>query len=505
MAIVTITLGSEPVKLPKARVAVAPELRRGTHVATDSASWHDAATVGDNRLTRQELGWLLAQEARSAAAKLREGVTQLKQPAHATEEARSKPPAMESSLDVLEDAIGMLSLLQSQKVSTARRGRIDVAALLYQLAPNARIVMEPGAGTEVFGAEEDLSRMLHVLVSLTGDPSTPSATASPEIRIRRDGDQVRISVELGPDRSATAEVERRWLTRMSMRLGGSVELEGGTQSLLLPADAAAEQREVAALRTELKQAQQLGESYARELAEVLSTGASTGPGVSAGPESTPPAQRFELLVRTAGALARSLRSLLEGLRSDLLLAEQSLPEGAPLREQLRHRVAAASDLLSELKTVADCPVDEPPREVDLPGLLEQCAAASAARATRRGIQIALDVASGPSARTRPQTFGVMLRALLDHAIGATPSSGQVSLRLDCSGSACRLLLEDGGPSVPDSLRMDLLKHRVDPTGLGRPGGVALLVADAAAEHLGLRLSIELGQDGGARFCVETRD
>ena len=45
-----------------------------------------------------------------------------------------------------------------------------------------------------------------------------------------------------------------------------------------------------------------------------------------------------------------------------------------------------------------------------------------------------------------------------------------------------VVVEDGGPSVPESLGADLLKHRVDPSALGRPSGLSLLVADAAAEH-----------------------
>ena len=196
------------------------------------------------RLSRQELGWLLAQEARGAADALREGVSQLTQ-RRAPVEIRSDPAEeVENTLDALDDAIGMLSLLEAQPAARDRRGRIDVASLLCELAPNARIALEPGGGTEVFGDEADLCRMLHVLVSQSSDPGAAIATARSEIRVSREDVLVRISVELGPDRSATADVERRWLSRMAMRLGGRLELEGGTQLLLLPADGASDQREL---------------------------------------------------------------------------------------------------------------------------------------------------------------------------------------------------------------------------------------------------------------------
>src|SRR5688500_5593079 len=104
--------------------------------------------VSNERLTRQELSWLLAQEARGAAKALREGVGSLQQP----QRMDSMAP-VETTLDELDDAIGKLSELQSGPRSAARRGRIDLAALLYQVAPNARISMQPGEGTEVFGEE----------------------------------------------------------------------------------------------------------------------------------------------------------------------------------------------------------------------------------------------------------------------------------------------------------------------------------------------------------------
>jgi hypothetical protein len=238
------------------------ELAAFTPMATLAASWHDAVIVSNDRLTRQELSWLLAQEARGAAKALREGVIQLKQP-----ELREATPRVETTLDALDDAIGRLSELQSGGRGAPRRGRIDLAALLYQVAPTARIAMQPGDGTEVSGEENELRRMLHVLVNETSNPAERTATSSPEVRIRRENDWVKISVDLGPDTSATSELERRWLSRMALRHGGRLELEGGTQTIVLPADGSGE--EVNELRKELEQAQQLGEAYARELAAVF--------------------------------------------------------------------------------------------------------------------------------------------------------------------------------------------------------------------------------------------
>lgn len=56
--------------------------------------------------------------------------------------------------------------------------------------------------------------------------------------------------------------------------------------------------------------------------------------------------------------------------------------------------------------------------------------------------------------------------------------------------------------MPVASRADVLRRRTDPTALGRPEGLALLVADVAAEVLGASLS--LGETPAGRFEVELK-
>jgi two-component system, OmpR family, sensor kinase len=78
--------------------------------------WHDRKIVSQERLTRHEISWLLAQEARGAARALREGVSQLRQGPGAEPriiQAPADAPAVETTLDALDDAITMLSDLNT--------------------------------------------------------------------------------------------------------------------------------------------------------------------------------------------------------------------------------------------------------------------------------------------------------------------------------------------------------------------------------------------------------
>ena len=331
-------------------------------VAVVRRPWHDRFQIVSNeKLTRQELSWLLAQEARGAAKALREGVTALSKPPPAGD---MPAPPVETSLDALDDAIGRLGELQLGQSNKARRGRIDLAALLCDIAPSARIAMEPGAGTEVFGEEAELRRMLHLLVSQTNTGSGASGELGGSgVEIRRHGEWVKISVELGPDASPTAELERRWLSRMAVRHGGRLELEGGVQTMWLPADGASDQREVAALRKELEQAQQLGEAYARELAQVFTTSDATQ--TEATPGFDEARVRFETLLSTLATLARTMRAWLDGTRA-------TLDADAAARdtvEAMRKRLSRGQDQLSAMEQIAACPLTEKRRLLRLGGPL----------------------------------------------------------------------------------------------------------------------------------------
>jgi two-component system, OmpR family, sensor kinase len=461
--------------------------------------WHDRKIVSQERLTRHEITWLLAQEARGAARALREGVTQMRQtpgtePRITTMPSEAPPPPpVETTLDALDDAISMLSDLNTgaRGASKARRGRIDLAALLMDLSPNTRLAIEPGAGTEVFGDEQDLRRMLNMLVTQAG--STQGGAA--EVKIRRQADWVKVSVELGPEAGAQ-ELERRWLSRMATRHGGWVELEGGTQSIFFPADGASDQREVVELRKELEQAQQLGEAYARELASVLTAGdirTEPPPPVAARGGS----QRFETLQSAALGMQRTLKGLVDGLRADAALATSELGDASPLAQNLQKRAAAAAEMSLDLALAADCPFDEAKSDVSVADLVQTAVSEAEPRAMRHGV--AIDV-KGPATlrcQSRPKTLLSLIRALLHHAISATARDGVITLSAYAVETGILLSAQDGGPSVTEAHRTDVLRNRVDPSAFGRPSGVALLIAEAAAESLGGTLELRDGPDGRA--------
>src|SRR5436305_14704220 len=94
--------------------------------------------VRTGRLTRQERGWLLAQEARGAAKILRQDVTLLSQPPPPDAGVPILPDLrVETTLNVLDDAIDMLTALETGPPGSkraSRRGRLALAPRVCESA-----------------------------------------------------------------------------------------------------------------------------------------------------------------------------------------------------------------------------------------------------------------------------------------------------------------------------------------------------------------------------------
>ena len=425
-------------------------------------------SVPPERLTRHEISWLLAQEARGAAKTLRTEVDELRAPG---EVRITTSPSVETTLDALDDTIEMLSALNTKGREKGRRGRIDLAALLVEIAPNARVAIAPGAGTEVFGDEAELRRMLHLLIGQASGRSPDEAEI--EVTIRRQGDFVRISANLGPDTAALGELERRWLSRMALRHGGGIELEGGTHSILLQADGASDQREVTELRKELEQAQQLGEAYARELAAVLAAGDVR---TEVPPPSRADPDHFNGVKSLAAALNRTLRGL---------------SDAPPL----------VHELVQELAGIAECSLDAEKENVNLGAILRAVGAQLEPHASRAEVEIRFDAGHNVMQRLARPALELLVRNLLQHAIAATPRGGVVTAAVHRTELGTALSVVDGGPAVPEASRWAVIRHQEDPTSFGRPAGIALVLADAAATAVGATLELREAASGHTETWV----
>jgi signal transduction histidine kinase len=415
-----------------------------------------------DKLNRQELSWLLAQEARAAADLLRKGVSDL------SLEPNTSPYLGEvtSTLDALDDAMRTLASLNTGGgASTTRRGRIDLATLLLEMAPSARVGIEPGKGTEVFGDEGELKRMMQVLLSFGMTAAAPTAEiAANAVSIRREGELVRLTVALGPDSSATGETEHAWLHRMALRYGGSLVLEGGQVTLELPADTAEERSELEELRRELAAAQEQAEAYARELASMFQR-RTLPPGAGMRPAARPSDDRFGTALRLLLSLEKRGEAVPQTLRSF-----------APLVRHLHL-------------------THESPAPIDVAAWLADAVEALGRRASERGVHLEA-VAGTPTGKARKHAALALLTLLGQQAIEASPKGGYVEIGARAEGEGLLLWANDEGPAVPFAFRDALLRLEGDGASLGRPADLEIFFADALARHLGG--VVEFGQQANGK-------
>lgn len=388
--------------------------------------------VSNTRISSRELDQLLARQAEGAARSLQSDISEL---LDAAEQDRPSANLLltDTGASVLTDSGSRDSnpddFLSAGTGSTEsprvrpRRGRLDLAAVLYEVAPHCRLALDTGAGTEVFGNEAELRRTLQLML-MQSPGGAAEAELRGEVRVTREADWIRVSVELGPDSGVLDETERRWLHRVATKHGGRFELRGNDQCLLLPADASTH-AELDALQRELEQAQMLGEAYARELANVFASGRTTA---SANQDSSAGSRE----------LGAALLPLLTQLQRDLRTLAPTNAGLIPLGDVLIQ--------LTQLQAT-----EGEPQQAAIPDQLF-CAArrAVADKAARRGVELLVAPGAELRVETHPHKLELAIRCLLDVAVHACEGTTQVSATSQHGADGAWVLCIEG----PRDVRLD---------------------------------------------------
>jgi HPt (histidine-containing phosphotransfer) domain-containing protein len=389
---------------------------------------------------------------------------------------------------------------------------------MWEVAPEARVSIEPGGGTEINGDEAEIRRMMHLLVG-------HGSGAGSAVTVRRDGDDVRVSVVLGPDSSATADTERAWLSRMAIRYGGKYELEGGMEVISLPADGAVDAKERDILRKELDEARKQGEAYARELAQAFSQG--EGP---ISPSTFPPAAQgaagdpIGTLSRFSRGVAAELRGILSQVARDLHALKGGAAPGSTRAldaeaddrvEGTKRRVREAQEVIADLSELGEIDPSEAHADLDLVEVTRAAVRALATQLERTGVE--LTVVTAPETeglkvpvRLSPRAAAYLVRTMVAQAIAATARGQKVRVTVVAGGSGepagpgaplgagARLLVDDAGASLPAGARRAFAGLEVEPGTYGRPSGVALFVCSELAAWQGALLELGDAPLGGLR-------
>ena len=182
------------------------------------------------------------------------------------------------------------------------------------------------------------------------------------------------------------------------------------------------------------------------------------------------AAEFDRLVATLGQTAESIRRRAEdnahAFKTPIAIMRQSLE---PLRRALIEgnlRGKRASEVMEQAVDRLDNLVDDarrldesvaelldpPRRPVDLSRLLGGMAKAYRGIAEGRGVLLNTDLPNGLIVQGSEELIETAIEAVLDNAIGFTPSGGRVEMKLGRAGQKAEITVADDGPGVPPEHR-----------------------------------------------------
>jgi two-component system OmpR family sensor kinase len=314
-----------------------------------------------------------------------------------------------------------------------------------------------------------------------------------QVVVRRDGDEVRVSVVLGPDSSPTAETERAWLSRMALRYGGRHELDGGSEMLVFPAEGAQEKSERDQLQKELDEARKQGEVYARELAAMFDRGEEiTSTSTAPPPPRTSAIERFATITKVCAGVAAELRATLVPAAKELQSMRSAEVKDEQL-ETLSRRLGRAREIAASIASIGSVPQEELPQEIPLREVVRGAAREVAPFAERGDVKVNIRITNEDKrayVRVGPKALTALARELLAHAVQASPPGGTVDVTVipDDPGGP-RLIVDDAGSPLPASARRAFLALETHAGQYGRPSGLPIFMAAELASCLGARLEL----------------
>jgi signal transduction histidine kinase len=278
---------------------------------------------------------------------------------------------------------------------------------------------------------------------------------------------------------------------MAVRYGGRYDLEGGNETLVLPAEASADRTEREALRKELDEARKQGEVYARELAAVFDRGEEVATVSSVPPAPGPPvADRFATITKVCAGVASELRATLGPLTTEL----GSLRRHEVTDEQLdtlRRRLSHTQELVASLRSIGSLPSQELETEVDLVEVAKGAARDGNVFGERNEVKVVARSTDGARIYVRcgPKAVAALARELVAHAVAASPKGAIVEVSATEDPAGPRLVVDDAGSPLPASGRRAFLALETHAGQYARPSGLPIFMAAELAACIGARLEL----------------
>jgi signal transduction histidine kinase len=204
-------------------------------------------------------------------------------------------------------------------------------------------------------------------------------------------------------------------------------------------------------------------------------------------------------VAAARTLAAELRGLLAAIGRDVAPLREAPGEAGDIAASVGRHVTGASELVADLARLGSCPVGELPRHLDVAAVLRDVVSAQGSRAERHDVRVTLTAPQTAPAVVPAGAIAVLLQALVDHAIDASPPGSEVTVSLSEEADGLAVLFDDAGPPLPAHAKSVILSRDFEAIAQGRSAGLDLVTAYAVAAHLAVPIELEESPQRGARI------
>jgi heavy metal sensor kinase len=407
----------------------------------------------------------------------------------------------------LDDALVGQALSRPELLPTARRPAGSPTALrdgeryVIQNAVDGRRSRPTGA------AEGPQPELIGATFSTAGGQRQRTVTVRAWMRPQPEGGQ---PTPVIVTYTGSAEAFHHLLNRLALTLGGCVLL-GGTI-----AAAVAYRVSSAALRPLRRTAEAIGSIDERRLDRRIDA-------ASLPPELVPMAERLnDMLARLEHAFSQRrqfladashelrtpVAALITGLEVTLGRPRTAEAYRATLEDALdesRHLRRLVERLMEQVRSEVPSH-DEPPREIDLSALLDECADTTAALGRDRRIKIERDYAPGIRIETQPGRIRSIVQNLLANAVHYNRDGGVVEIRASAGADAIEVRVGDTGRGIPPEQVPHLFEpfYRGDAAhGAAAEGhlGLGLFLVQSHLAALGGRCTVESEVGRGTTFIV----
>lgn len=221
------------------------------------------------------------------------------------------------------------------------------------------------------------------------------------------------------------------------------------------------------------------------------------------------AQRLDRLAALGGLVAEIVHEIRNPLVSVKTFL-QLLPERGGDTEFREGFLEVAAEELRRIERLVEVVLEHArprrsPRgdEASDPGVvLDSVARLVAFRAADRGVEVVAEVQEGtPPPRIGEDALRQVVLNLVLNALEVTGEGGRVRLRAVAAAGGMALLVDDGGPGIPERARERIFEPFFS-TRDGHAGGLGLAISRRIVEEAGGHVRAEDAPGGGSRFRVE---